>query len=52
MTGQLTLTPEQIADQMELPEVEQLCIFNAHRLYILGKIMMPGGISSSFRHKP
>jgi len=37
MTGQLALTPEQIANQMALPKAERLCIFDAHKIIYPGK---------------
>src|ERR1700683_3842172 len=37
MTGQLALTPEQIADQMALPEVKWLCVFDARKVIYLGE---------------
>jgi len=37
MTGQLALTPEQIANQMALPEAEWLHVFDACKIIYPGK---------------
>jgi hypothetical protein len=43
-TGQLVLSEEQIARQLQLPPEVQLKATDAAKSYILVKTMMPGGI--------